>query len=529
MRFDASLQQRLEQRMILAPRMIQAMEILQLPLMALQERIDQELIANPVLELRDGDRESATPESDEAAEEAIESAAPVAEAERELVVRDDDTPEEFERLSELVDRWDNYFEEAGPARSRSRASSDDVDPKAAAMQNAPDTGGTLQEHMLAEWRLEDTPPRLVELGELIIRNLDDNGYLRVGMEALASEAVPPATPEEMEEALHLVQQAGPAGVGARSIEECLLLQIVGRRPADDEDGDAAPSGKAVSSSGSPAHAAATAAAEQALDVRLIRDHLRDIEANRYPQMSKTLNVSIADIQASVQRIRRLNPKPGTVINPRRTPPIIPDVVITWDEETGQYRVSIQDGDTPELYISRAYRRLIKQRDLDTPTRQFVARNIRSARWLMDAIEQRRDTLRRVVESIIKYQRPFFDDGPEAQRPLKMQEVADDVHLHVGTISRAVSDKYAETPWGIWPLRDFFTGGTQTSEGQEVSWDQIRLRLKAIIDAEDKADPLSDDTIVDKLQAEGIALARRTVAKYREEMGIPSSRRRRTFQ
>jgi RNA polymerase sigma-54 factor len=192
-------------------------------------------------------------------------------------------------------------------------------------------------------------------------------------------------------------------------------------------------------------------------------------------------------------------------------------------------VTIENGDTPELYISKAYRRLIKQRDLDVPTRQFVARNIRSARWLMDAIEQRRDTLRRVVESIIKFQRPFFDDGPEHLRPLKMQEVADDVHLHVGTISRAVSDKYAETPWGIWPLRDYFTGGTQTAEGQDVSWDHVRLRLKAVIDAEDKSDPLSDETLMARMAAEGIVLARRTVAKYREEMGIPSSRRRKTFE
>jgi RNA polymerase sigma-54 factor len=239
-------------------------------------------------------------------------------------------------------------------------------------------------------------------------------------------------------------------------------------------------------------------------------------------------VSIEEVKQAVESIRRLNPKPGSAISPRRTPPIVPDVRIEWDDEAGQYRVSAEKGGVPELYISRAYRRLVKRRDLDEKTREFVANNIRSARWLMDAIEQRRDTLRRVVESIVKYQRPFFDDGPEHTRPLKMQEVADDVHLHVGTISRSVADKYADTPWGIFALRDFFTGGTQTAEGQEVSWDRVRVRLKAVVEAEDKSNPLSDEQLVEMLKGEGIDLARRTVAKYREELGIPSSRRRRQY-
>jgi len=504
MRFDANLQQRLEQRMILAPRMIQAMEILQLPLMALQERIDQELIANPTLEIRSGDDDLIAAASDAAEPDSASS--PTAETERDLVVRDDGSPEDFERLSELVDRWENYFEEAATWR-RARPASDGVDPKIEAMQNTADVGDTLQEYMLNLWRLEEAPPRLAALGEIVIRNLDDNGYVRGSAEDLAAEADPPAAPQEVEEALVRVQRIGPAGVGARTLEECLLLQLA----ADPVYG------------GGPGKLP-----QDALEVRIIRDHLHDIEANRYPQMSKALGVSIDEVKQAVDRIRRLNPKPGSAISPQRTPPIIPDVQIDWDDETGEYRVMIESGDTPELYISRAYRRMAKQRDLDDKTRQFVTRNIRSARWLMDAIEQRRDTLQRVVESIVRFQRPFFDEGPDHVQPLKMQQVADDVHLHVGTISRAVADKYAETPWGIWPLRDFFMGGTQTAEGDEVSWDQVRVRLKAIIDGEAKAKPLSDEQIVDLLKAEGVDLARRTVAKYREELGIPSSRRRRQF-
>ncbi|MCX5649557.1 MAG: RNA polymerase factor sigma-54 [Planctomycetota bacterium] len=501
MRFDTSLRQRLEQRMILAPRMIQAMEILQLPLMALEERINQELIANPVLEIRQDSPETPQ-ETDEESEPSTRT-----ESEQNLVVRDaQGGAEDFERLSNLVDRWETYFDETSTWQ-RPRVASGEPDPKFEAMQNTPDTGQTLQEHMLAEWHLEDVPERVSQLGDLVIRNLDDNGYLRVGLEGLAEEADPPASPEEMETVLRLVQRSGPTGVAARNLEECLLVQLA----ADPSFGDGA-----------------GALPEDALEVQLIRHHLKDIEANRYPQMAKALGVGIEAVKEAVERIRRLNPHPGMAVSPEHTPPIIPDVRIEWDDEAGEWRVTVERRGAPELYISRTYRRLVKQHDLDEKTRGFVARNIRSARWLIDAIEQRRDTLERVARSIVKFQRPFFDESPDQIRPLKMQEVADDVGRHVGTISRAVADKYADTPWGIYALRDFFTGGTQNANGDDVAWDQVRQRLKAIVDTEDKAKPLSDEQLVERLRAEGLDVARRTVAKYREELGISSSRRRRQF-
>ena len=489
--------------MILAPRMIQAMEILQLPLQALQERIEQELIANPVIEIRSGD-DGEPQATDEAGEPEVTPDSPVAEPEQDLVVKSDGSPEDFERLSNLVDRWENYFETEGEGGRRSRPSDQDADAKSEAMQNTADAGLTLQEHMLAQWHVEEVPPRILALGELIIRNLDDNGYVRVPLEELAKEAEPPATPAEMEEALAGAQRSGPPGAGARSLEECLLLQL----QADPERGGPLP--------------------EDSIEVRIIRHHLKALSANRYPLIAKAVGASIDEVKQAVERIRRLNPKPGSAISPRRTPPIVPDVRIVWDDEAAQYRVTIERGGSPELYISRAYRRLIKRRDLDEKTRKFVANNIRAARWLMDAVEQRRDTLRRVVESIITFQRPFFDDGPEHVRPLRMQVVADDVGLHVATISRAVADKYADTPWGIYALRDFFMGGTQAADGQAVSWDRVRVRLKALVDAEDKAAPLSDEQLVERLKSEGLDLARRTVAKYREELKIPSSRRRRQY-
>jgi len=475
------------------------MEILQLPLMALQERIDQELIANPVLEISsDGAEPPETEDEDQA------PAAPVAETERELIVRQDGAAEDFERLSNLVDRWDNYRDEDAEARRRSRSASDDSDSKTEAMQNTPDAGDTLQEYLLHQWHLEELNARAEALGELVIRNLDDSGYLRMPLADLATEADPPAAVEEMEDVLRRAQAAGPPGIAARSIEECLLLQLHADPTFGAGDGDLP---------------------EDALEVRLIRGHLEALSANKYPQMAKALGATIEEVKQAVARLRRLNPRPGSVISPRRTPTIVPDVRIVWDDEAGDYRVAVERGE-PELYISQAYRRLVKQRDLDEKTRRFLAQNIRSARWLMDAIAQRRDTLRRVTEAVVRFQRPFFDDGPDHIRPLKMQEIADDVRLHVATISRAVADKYADTPWGIWPMRDFFVGGTSSAAGGDVSWDEVRARLKVLVEAEDKTRPLSDEELVERLRAEGIGkLARRTVAKYREELGIPSSRRR----
>jgi RNA polymerase sigma-54 factor len=217
-----------------------------------------------------------------------------------------------------------------------------------------------------------------------------------------------------------------------------------------------------------------------------------------------------------------------VISAVSAPHITPDVRIRYDEQLGDYRVNIADGRTPNLRISNLYRRMLRNRDIDDNARDFLRRNLRSARWIVDAILQRRNTLERVVRAIIKFQREFFDRGPEGIQSLKMQRVADEVGLHVGTISRAVNDKYADTSWGIVPLRGFFTGGTQNTEGDDVSWNRVKIRLQELIAAEDKNRPMSDEEIVKRFHSEGINMARRTVAKYRKILKIPSSRRRRQY-
>jgi len=496
MRFDTSMQVRLEQRMKLAPRMIQSMEILQLPLLALEERIQQELVTNPVLEIEEDEEGPAETGGEAEAAPAPESASTLAPEEQPLKVDERGGAEEFDRLQDLADECDNYFEESVP-RPRARLD-DEHDPKLDAMRNAPAPAENLHDVLLQQLSYLTSDARLRELGEAIIRNLDDNGYLRESLDEIRAEAQGGAAAEEAEAALKLVQRMEPAGVAARDLKECLLLQL-------DRLGDA-----------------------DGLVRRIISDHLHDIENNRYPQVARKLGVAIDEIKDAVDVIRSLNPKPGASISSERAPYIVSDVQIVYDEKHDNYLVVVNDDRAPRLQISAQYRHMLQNRGLDAKTREFVARNVRSARWLMEAIEQRRMTLLRVVQSIVKFQRPFLDHGPEHIQPLKMQQVADDVKLHVGTVSRAVDDKYADTPWGLFALRGFFTGGTETAAGESVAWDNIRTRLKQMVDAEDKAKPLSDEEIVDRFKAEGVELARRTVAKYRKVLDIPSSRKRKQF-
>ena len=503
MRFDISLQARMEQRMVLAPRMIQAMEILQLPLLALERRIEQELISNPVLEMRESS-------PDETPETQTEPAKPdVAETERELTLKDDQSRrEDFARLDNVVEDWQGYreyFNESGGYR-RSRASSDEPDPKFQALQNAPAPGQTLHEFLGEQLAFIEADAAVKEVAGAIIRNLDDNGYLRGPIEEALMEingkgdAEDTVLLEQAEEALAIVQGMDPLGVGAQDLRECLLIQLRAQ----------------------PQYA------PNNLEVRLVKDHLHDIENNRYPHMSQKLGGTIEEIKDAVEKIRKLNPKPGSVISATSVPHIVPDIRIRYDERLGDYRVEIEDGRTPRLYIANMYRRMLRKKGLEQKTQEFIRGNIRSARWLIDAIIQRRNTLERVVRAIVKFQRDYFDRGPEGLKPLKMQQVADEVSLHVGTISRAVDDKYADTPWGIIAIRSFFAGGTENAEGASVSWSRVRMRLREMIDNEDKDSPLSDEEIVKQFHAEGIDLARRTVAKYRKILKIPASRRRRQF-
>jgi RNA polymerase sigma-54 factor len=490
----------LAQKQVLAPRMIQSMEILQLPLMALQERIEQEMEDNPVLDQVEVDAD----EPEEPAE--VEPVSSVADTERELVVKDSPNNEDdFERLLNMAENLpDDYEERSRPSLNRIEQEGDRRHDAMANMLARPESLTDYLHHQLSWFELDEAVRRMAER---IIYSLDTNGYLKTPLE----ELLPPLPPgmngdvqaqraKQMaiaEDALKVVQRLDPPGVGAQSLKECLLLQLTPGMPFYDE-------------------------------LRLlITHHLEDLENNRLPQISKKIGLSIEKIQEVWHELRKLKPKPGADFNESTVPSVTPDVFVERNEQ-GKYEVRLEDGQLPSLYISPYYRKLLRDEGTNAETREYIKRKINSAQWLIESIEQRRSTLTRVAQAIADHQTKFLDDGPEYIEPLKMQQIADKVGVHVTTVSRAVDDKWIQTPRGIFPLKRFFVGGTTSADGEEVAWDRVRIKLQEIIDNEDKTKPLSDDAIVEELGKAGITVARRTVTKYRKAMNIASSRGRRDW-
>ena len=313
--------------------------------------------------------------------------------------------------------------------------------------------------------------------------------------------LPPDADEEQlalaREALKLIQKLDPPGVGARDLQECLLLQLTSGMPLVEE-----------------------------LQT-LISGHLEDLEHNRMPLIQRETGYSIERIQAAWDELKTLNPRPGREFKNTVVANVVPDVFIELNEEGG-FTVRLEDGDTPSLYISPYYRRLLSSGQANAQTKEYIKRKVNAAQWLIESIEQRRSTVRRVAQAIVDHQIEFLRKGPEAIEPLKMQQIADKVGVHVTTVSRAVDDKWMQTPRGIFPLRRFFVGGTVGADGEEVAWDKVRLQLQEVIDGEDKLKPYSDDELVHQLADRGVKVARRTVTKYRKNMQIPSSRERKDW-
>ncbi len=498
---------RMDQRQLLTPRMIQSMEILQLPLMALEERIEQELQNNPVLELRENEVDGTeTVRSDAETSDAKDN---YSEEEQQLVVKETgDSAEDFERLAKIGEFLENEeFVTNGSFRgSGSYEGEGDRDRKLDAMNNTAGRGENLVEHLLGQWSFIEMTPAVKAAGEAIINYIDGEGYLRTSLETIQLESKRPLKLEDLYEALKLIQTLEPAGVGARDLRECLLIQL--DLLEEDEEG-------------AEGH-------DFDLERSLIRDHLKDLEMNRYPQISKKLGRPIDEIQRGVRRLARLHPHPGKQISVDDAPPITPDAVVYLDEDTGRYEIDMTNDPAPSLMISGMWRKFLKDRRGDKTTREFLSNNVRNARWLIESIEQRRSTIQRVIRQVVDAQQEFFEKGPESLKPLPMIEVADRLGIHVATVSRAVSEKWIQTPRGVFPLRRFFSGGTTNEAGEDMSWDAVKEKLKIIINEENKSNPLNDDEIVEKLAEQGLTLARRTVAKYRKILNISTARQRREF-
>jgi RNA polymerase sigma-54 factor len=495
MRLSLGLEARQVQTQVqkLAPRMIQSMEILQLPALALTERIDQELNENPVLEMSEPDPEAA----DETPQE-VESPDAPTESEKELVVDSQkDNAEDFERLDQLDRDVPDYFDEM-PRRSANRMD-EESDRKHDAMANLESRPESLQDYLTHQLHELDIAPELLEIAERVVSCLDprDGGYFRTALEDLLPAD---ATVEQRNlayQALAVVQSLDPPGIAARDLRECLLRQLHPEMPFYEEQ------------------------------KTLIQGHLEDLRDNRLPVIKRKTGYSIEQIHAAWEELRKLNPKPASSFADSYVPAVAPDVVVEKDED-GTYKVVMDDARLPPLRISNYYRKRLENGTATREEREFIKQKINAAQWLIDSIQQRRNTLSKVSQAIVDYQTRFLDEGPEAIEPLKMQQIADQVGVHVTTVSRAVDDKWIQTPRGIMPLRRFFVGGTRSDEGDDVAWDTIRLKLQEVIDQEDKTSPYSDDELVKQLRSQGLTVARRTITKYRQKMGIPSSRQRKDW-
>ena len=491
MRLDTTISQRLEQRQILAPRMIQSMEILQLPIMALQERIQQELQENPVLEQKDTS-EDGEPETAPASEreDATDPGA------KELVIEESGANElDFDRLEALSREWEDHFnEEHRPSRN---GMDEEGDKKHDAMQNMASRPQSLQDYLNDQVPFLDMSPERTVLLRFIISYIDENGYLTAPLEDLVQNSEVPVTLAEMEEALDIIQKFDPPGVGARSLAECLLLQLTPETPHRD-----------------------------VLRV-LIRNHLEDIQHNRMPVIQRRTGFDLNTIKAAIEALKHLNPRPGAQFIAENIPYVVPDILVERTEN-GEYDVRLLDDWMPNVYISQRWLNHYREKGADAQTKDYLKRKIQAATWLLESIEQRRSTLEKVTRAIIQHQRAFLDRGPEHIEPLKMQQIADQVGVHVTTVSRAVDDKWVQTPRGIFPLKRFFGGGTKTDSGEDVAWETIKQKLLEIIGKEDKSNPLSDEDLVTKLNEAGYPVARRTVTKYRKMLNIPSSRQRKDW-
>ena len=474
--------------------MIQSMEILQLPVLELQERIDQEMTENPVLEeLEQEQLELEGAEALAAAEQSTQD-----EGEQELIVDEDsNNAEDFERLDDLDQEIPDYFDEL-PRTSVNRVQ-EFSDRYHDTMANISQRGITLYEHLVLQLRELELEDELFSMAERIASTLDSEGggYLTIPLESLLRNDLDQQQLELAQQALFVLQQLDPIGVAARNLEECLLLQISVEHPFYRE-----------------------------LHL-LITNHLEDLEHNRLPVIQKQTGLSIEDIQLIWEELRQLNPKPAASFVEKPVISVVPDLFV-HQEDDGRYVVSVEERDIPQLCISDYYRRRLKANDANKEEKEFLRRKLNGAQWLIDAIYQRQATLLKVSQAIVDHQYRVIDDGLEAIIPLKMQQIADQVGVHVTTVSRAVDDKWIQTPRGIFPLRGFFVGGTTGDDGEDVAWDNIRIKLQEIIDQEDKAKPHSDDELVRRLKQFGLSVARRTVTKYQKKMGVPSSRQRKDW-
>jgi RNA polymerase sigma-54 factor len=480
----------LKQELKINPRLYQAMDLLYMPLLDLQQHLKQELLNNPFLDMVE-------PEEDEEEESGDETV----EASEETETK----PEEEKAANDEID-WEEILLDGFDAggRREEHEEREYYEPVTVDSRN-------LSDHLIDQITLLDLSPRQQFLADEFIGNIAEDGYLACPVTQIltsvndevvrAAESVdrdvddlPLYTDEEVEEMLAIIQNLDPPGVGARDLRECLMLQL------------------------------REAGLEQSVPYRLVRDCFEELIAHRWSEISKRFGISPSDVQRAADEIKKLDPKPGLVYSDASDNYIIPDLIV--EKIDGRYHVFLNDANLPRLKLSRAYQEIARdKKKFEGENKEFISSKLNSANWMIQAIEQRRQTMLKVMNYIVDRQREFFEKGVQYLKPLTLREVAEVINMHESTVSRVTNEKFVQTPRGVLPLKFFFSSGLSTTAGEDVSARGIKAQIEKLVSEEDPKRPLTDQAIVNILKEGGVQIARRTVAKYRDQLGVLSARMR----
>jgi len=482
-----NLVQRLSLQLKQSPQQVLLSSLLQLPVLSLEQKIKFELEMNPLLELDEELEVEMTQEEEQ--ETVLESEVREDTGETKTDDSDGDAVEEFE--NEEVD-WDTILNDEDNYEFRLPRDKNEED------YERPDPyQATMAEHLIEQLQLLSLSLADFRIGEYLIYNIRDDGYLDTEVTVESIAAIFERKPEEIEKILRQIHKFDPIGIGCRNLKECLQVQLEnlelnGQKP---------------------------------LALRIIREAFTDFVNKRFEKVSNILEVSLEDIKKAQEVINKLNPKPGEGYWDSRQNYVVPDFIV--EKVDDELVVSLNEWNTPGLQISPHYKKLIRQgRKLEKDVRQFLRKKVESARWFITALQQRRITMLKTMNAIVELQHDFFDKGPENIKPMIMKDVADRIEMDISTVSRVVNGKYVQTDYGVFELKFFFNEGMETDGGEELSTLRIKEQLRELIGTEDSHSPYSDDKLAEMLNGKGIPIARRTVAKYREQLDIPIARLRR---
>ena len=473
MKHGLSMQQK--PTLIMTQRLQQALKLLQMPTLELQQALKQELERNPLLE--EVDEVEEVQEIEEVKKEQGQDDAEPVEA----------TAPEKEQEVDWNELWPDTYE--GPSAPRTD------DPDAEFYERVPVTRQSLGDHLLEQLRLLSLEEENLVIGEYLIGSIDENGYLQSTVEEVAETLG--VAPDRVEDVLAQIQKFEPAGVGARNLQECLWIQLVQRKQ------------------------------EGTLAGRIVQEQFENLLSKRFGEIGRALKCSVEDVQGAGDLIATLDPRPGQEIAAEETKYVVPDLIV--DRVADDFVVSLNDRNVPRLRISAAYQQMLRNKSAgQDETRKFISDKLNSAKWLIQTIEQRRKTMIKVMRRIVEEQRDFFERGVEGLKPLTLQQIANQIGMHESTVSRVTTNKYVQTPRGVFELKYFFSSGLATEEGDDVSAKVAKDKIQTLISKEDKRDPLSDQRIAEILHEQGLKIARRTVAKYREALRLLPARARRRY-